>query len=329
MCSAAALGPGSKLLPSSKKGSLCATSSMTKSSSLKEWCMKRAVLAGLVFLASSAVAGAQTVVVTGSGTMFTEPAGINVNDASCAANGEWCARNVRNGGAVGITNTYTRSGNGALEFSLPASGNSKADFDYLFTNANSSFVPFALSSLTSFGYDWFRDASSNNSNVQHPALRLYIDYDGAPGGAGGYLIYEGAYNGYDSGNPAPEGSWQSVDVSGNTTLWANRFGFGNCANMVDMHSFADWQSGAYGCGGVDIMTSAVVYGFSVGVGSGWFDGFNGAVDNVRFQTSNMSEAKVYNFEVATTVPEPSTYALMAAGLAGLLAVNRRRTRQAK
>ena len=38
----------------------------------------------------------------------------------------------------------------------------------------------------------------------------------------------------------------------------------------------------------------------------------------------MNQATTYNFETTSVVPEPSTYALLATGLAGVLFMRRRR-----
>jgi hypothetical protein len=82
-----------------------------------------------------------------------------------------------------------------------------------------------------------------------------------------------------------------------------------------------------------------VIGIAVGVGSQWPLPWHGAVDNVRLGFGEAGEncatlggnancALDANFDwvPGTTVPEPSTYALMAAGLVGLGIASRRRKR---
>ena len=78
-------------------------------------------MAGLVAVAVATVSApalAQTTTVTSPSGLFTNPTPVNATGPG-AAYDTWYANNVRNNGAVGITTTYARSGNGSIEFRGP------------------------------------------------------------------------------------------------------------------------------------------------------------------------------------------------------------------
>ncbi|HEY0930590.1 MAG TPA: PEP-CTERM sorting domain-containing protein [Gemmatimonas sp.] len=262
--------------------------------------------------AFSSPMAAQTVV-TGNGSMFTNAGPVNTANPACSGlNDTWCANNVRNGGAAGITNAYARSGNGSIEFSGPVGSSYKADFQYLLS------TPFALNALTALSFDYFRDASSTNPEGQAPAFRLMV---GSAGGLMGYLVYESIYNG-----GVVAGSWQTATIGANSNLWLYSTVDGQAFERYDL-SLATWQSDE----GVDVFKgpwngNLQVLGFEVGIGSGWDGHFRGAVDNLTYQSATMGQAEVFNFEVSTTttVPEPASLALVALGIAGLSVAARSR-----
>jgi len=268
---------------------------------------KRLIVAALL-AASAQSASAQTVVVTGPGTQFTNAGPSNAADPACPVNGSWCARNVRNSGAAGITSALPRSGNGSIQFNGPTGQSYKADFEHYFA------VPdrFTLSSLQSFGYDWFRSSASTAPNEFAPALRLRLaDFS--------YLVYEPALNGTTKNTifAQPTDAWQTNVFGDNGYVWWTSEG------TQLAYSIADWKAGRATANNRFLDGSAVIIGFSTGIGSGWSGSFDGAVDNVTYQTSAMNQATTFNMEV---VPEPSTYALFATGLVGLLVARRRRQR---
>ncbi len=271
---------------------------------------KRLIVAALLAAAAQS-AGAQTIVVTGPGTQFTNAGPSNAADPACPANGSWCARNVRNNGAAGITTALPRSGNGSIQFNGPTGQSYKADFEHYLAAPDR----FTLSSLQSFGYDWYRSSTSTAPNHLAPSVRLILsDFS--------YLVYEPALNGTPKNTifAQPTNAWQTNVFGDNGYVWWTAEG------TQLAYSIADWKTGRTAANGRSLNGSATVIGFSTGVGSGWSGSFDGAVDNVTYQTSAMNQATTFNFETQSVVPEPSTYALFATGLVGLLVVRRRRQR---
>jgi hypothetical protein len=269
---------------------------------------------------------ASTITVFGDGTAFTNPGPSNANNFS--ALDAWFSNNVRNSGASGITTNYPRSGNGSVYFQSP-SGSAKADFEILFANA--FLTPYTLQSLTALSYDWYRDSASTVAGHFMPALRLYFDADGnqATTNDRGYLVYERAYN--PNTAPVPVDQWVSDDVFNfnspgqSANMWMVHFGNPN-GSVLEIYnrSLQDWlntanPNNAYPSLGAD----TVIYGLSVGVGSGWTGNFIGAVDNVRVAFGQSIDT-TWNFEVRdSAIPEPTTGVLLLGGL-GVMWVSRRR-----
>lgn len=242
----------------------------------------------------------------GTGDLFTNAGGTNTGQAVGASG--WYYNNVRNNGNVGINTTYARSGNGSVYMETtqgPGGASSKADIEFFASaapNSNGNYGATsalgALSDLTAFSYEWYRDSVSTNDALQHPALRLQV-YSPVTLEVG-YLIFERAYNG---GGAVPTNTWTFEDIMGsNSFLWGSSTLFNNYTT-----SLAQWMADS---------RNFLVIGVSAGVGSGW-GAFRGAVDNITIGFGETSYT--FNFEV---VPAPSAAAL--AGLAGLAATRRRR-----
>ena len=254
--------------------------------------------------------GTATTTTTPNGTTTTVvgPGG-GANRANAPyAFGEWVQRNVGGNATVGITKDYARSGNGSAFF-RGTDGNSKADLELVFESAT------RLSNVRTLSYDWYRDAVSSNNGIQVNSLRLMV----ASGQQSSYLIFEPYYNG--QADPAPEGSWQSSAINGDSIVWSNNAvlnlpaGANSCA-VGCFAKLSDWQAAN---------PNAVVFGLSTGIGSGWNGAYQGAIDNVSFDFGSFG-SNSYNFEVAAAaVPEPASWAMMIGGFAFIGAAARRRS----
>jgi hypothetical protein len=262
-------------------------------------------IGSLALLAAIFAAPAQAVMV-----FPNAPGGDSVNTDPVAVGGSGWYYEAGGGGTVGIQGTYPNNGNGSVRLTT-ATMSSYAQMNYRPGTALG-----ALSALSGFGYEWYRNSISINSDVQAPAMAVTVDVDGNLGTTGdtGYLVYEPAYNG---GGVAPTNTWVTVAAGAGTNLWsAGALGFatdvdGSGSGYDD--TLSEWSLAN---------PNAAVTGFVLFGGSGW-DAFDGAVDMASWTFGRVTTTT--NFEIgAAAVPEPSALALAALAGIGAALVGRRR-----
>jgi hypothetical protein len=263
----------------------------------------------VIFASSAASLADVTVYSNGAypGDTFTNAGGSNTGQA--VGTSGWYYNNVRNWGEVGINTNYARSGNGSAYVSTvygPGGASSKSDIEFLasaIANVNGNYGPGAalglFAQLNSLSYDWYRDSSSINNNVQHPVIRVGVISPDTK--VGGYLVFERVYQSDPSllNQPVPTDQWVTDDVFGNNyRLWStgnlpnNISGSDGPVQQYDARTLSEWQS---------LLSTYYVTTISLGVGSGWGP-FEGAVDNVTFAFGTALPT-TYNFEVPAVVPE--------------------------
>ncbi len=212
-------------------------------------------------------------------------------------------RKRRYNGAVAITDTQPRSGNGSLEFSSTG-GSDKADYAYYASMGS-------LGALDALSYDWYRDGSSTAGGHLNPVFRLIV-FDSVAGEYS-YLIWEGVYNGYNAAN-LPTDAWTTEDILGgyfwqrNISPRADRGAVQPRSDVLD-HAVeqlpASWAS-----------TSAS--------DRGWAGSFLGFVDNVTIGFTG-ADVTTWNFETdSVPVPEPASILMLGAAALGVFAARRRK-----
>ena len=259
---------------------------------------------------------ATTTDATGTRTTVTGPgpnAGANRASGTPVV-GQWYQSSVGAGSTVGITTDYARSGNGSAYFNSTQGDTGKGDLVYNFSAAGSP-TTYALNSLTSLSFDFFRSSTSTTDPNLAPVLRLGMLKDGVYAGT---LVFE---NVYQQQQTSPVDAWTTLTANLSSGIfWATNASLGPTFASANggQKTLAQWIADN---GNANLS----VYGLEIGIGSGWSGSFYGAVDNVQANFGTAGSVKA-NFEVqAGAVPEPATWAMMIMGF-GLMGYSMRRRR---
>jgi hypothetical protein len=236
-------------------------------------------------------------------TEETEPV-----EGDAPADNVW-VRSAENGGSVGVTTDYPQSGEGSL---LLAGSDATADGGYK-ASATYSWDPLAgldtvdvgdatddttLGSLSTLGYDWYRDSASTTPDDTIPILQLLVDLDGDMTTTGDQITLS-----YDpsGGSAVTEDTWNTTSLDLDNPIGIDfDTDFGTSVNLdTALKSGIVINDGVSDIGTLD--TDSLVYGVKVSIGDTTGEQLS-AVDNVNIGFHD-DTANSWNFEVAPSDPD--------------------------
>lgn len=247
---------------------------------------------------------------------------------------------IQGNGNAAVTGAKPRYGFGDVGFgSLQLHTTGKMEdwvFAYRYAETNWGM----LSQLSSLSFDWYRssnpnwDADVTKDGIQlydwkykSPAFRVFLDDNTE-------IVWENYFNRPINNDVSYVDTWQTSEMINGNFWYRNAEGYSLSANPCSTNEMPVWGGGVQALTIGQIVScygDKQVVGVGVGLGSQWPYAYKGFVDNVII-TSDGTQVLNTNFDhkgkdfnvPSTTVPEPSTYAMMLVGLAGIGMITRRK-----
>lgn len=243
---------------------------------------------------------------------------------------------IQGNGNVAVTGSKPRYGFGDVGFgSLQLHTTGKMEdwvFAYRYAETNWGM----LSQLSSLSFDWYRSSNPNwDADVTKDGIQLYDWKYKSPAfrvflSDNTEIVWENYFNRPIDNDVSYVDTWQTSEMINGNFWYRNEAGYSLSNGPCLTSDMPVWGGGVQALTISEIVTcygDKQIVGVGVGLGSQWPYAYKGFVDNV-IVTSNGNQVLNTNFDhksiPTTTVPEPSTYAMMLVGLVGIGMVTRRK-----
>ena len=243
---------------------------------------------------------------------------------------------IQGNGNAAVTGAKPRYGFGDVGFgSLQLHTTGKMEdwvFAYRYAETNWGM----LSQLSSLSFDWYRSSNPNwDADVTKDGIQLYDWKYKSPAfrvflSDNTEIVWENYFNRPIDNDVSYVDTWQTSEMINGNFWYRNEAGYSLSNGPCLTSDMPVWGGGVQALTISEIVTcygDKQVVGVGVGLGSQWPYAYKGFVDNV-IVTSNGNQVLNTNFDhksiPTTTVPEPSTYAMMLVGLVGIGMVTRRK-----